>query len=77
MRKMFFNKKYNYYVAYCFNTKNNKSGFGYITISNSKKLSLNTIEDIQELETFIQDKNKAENVEDIQNIVIMDWRRIK
>lgn len=77
MRKMFSNKKYHYYIAYCFTTEETLSGYGNITISNSKKLSIETLEDIQYVELFIKNTSKEKQNVILTNVVIMEWRQLK
>lgn len=73
MKQMFSNKKYNYYIAYAFITEDKKSGFGNLCISNNKKLSINTLDDMHKVEEFIKNHDGKNKLKDI---VIMDWRRI-
>lgn len=65
-------KNYKYYIAYCF-IKDKAVGYGEITITNSKKIKLKTIEDIEDLKKWIIEKTP----EKIENVAIMNIIELK
>ena len=70
-------KKNKYYIAYCFQEESTLFGYGNMVISNSDKLSIGDIEDIEILKEFIKKETLKEKNKNIYNIVIMDFRELK
>ena len=66
-------KIHKYYLAYCFKVNDYKSGFGNIIISNSNKLSINSIEDIEEV---VKESGKKKDNVELKDVVIMDFREL-
>lgn len=77
MKRMFFRKEYKYYIAYCFNLKNGKHGFGNLVITNDSKMLFNTVSDIIELENFIKEKSIELKGHEVRDIVITEFRELK
>lgn len=75
--KMCSNKINKYYIAYCFNTIEGLPGFGDMVISNNNKLKMDTIEDIDNVKSFVKTKAKEIKGDNIENLTIMDWRELK
>lgn len=63
-----------YYIAFGF--KGKAIGFGDTIITNQNELKMNTIEDIENVKSFILEKLKEKD-ETIENVSIMDFRELE
>jgi len=65
-----------YYIAFCYRNKK-CIGFGDLIIENKEELSLETKEDIENLKDYLRKKSIERNLDTIEDITIMDWRKLK
>ena len=66
-----------YYIAYCFEANNLRQGFGKIYFTNEKKLSIDTQQDIENLEEWLIDVISEHNKISVKTVTIMDFRKLK
>lgn len=63
-----------YYIAFGF--EGIAIGFGDTIIANKNKLKMSTVEDIENVKSFILDKLKEKD-KTIKNVTIMDFRELE